>query len=230
MSKLESRAVDTNICCISLRLFEAGQSDLERLIATDARARAENLSATPTPAIKVVGLPATANQHDVVNLLNGIELLHGADSITIVREPTSSPSAVVQLATSQAQLQALSRSNTLLHGSPVQVLPYHVVEAAVSSAALVAASVPFAPLSQGVVSSSLQNQPASEQQSFPFDTTGATLKLRGLPYSADESDVISFFQGVSANQHLHCCMYHCCLHQRWSPSSFSFLPMLGLIT
>lgn len=102
----------------------------------------------------------------------------------------------MQLASAQAQLQALSRSNTLLGATLVQVVPLDAVEAAVNSAALAASSVPFTAQQQGLVSSSQHAQPVSSQQSFPIDTSGATLKLRGLPYSADESDVIAFFEGL----------------------------------
>ena len=202
------------------RLFEAGQSDFERLVATDTGAHT-GVSLQATPAIKVVGLPATASRQGIVDFLSGIEVLHGADSVTIISEQDASTSAVVQLANAAAQLQAISRSNTLFGERPVQVLPCDAVTgAAVSSSAVAGPSDPFA-AQQSLISGSEQPVSAQQAQSFPFDTDGATLKLRGLPYSADETDVIAFFEGaittgrsctVNAFSRRACCLMLCSLH------------------
>ena len=175
-------------------------------MATDANAHpAKSLHAKPAPTIKVVGLPATASRQDVVNFFGGIDIPHGADSVTIITEQDNSTSAVVQLANAQAHLQAISRNNTLFGDIPVHVLPFDAVQEAVVSAAAVAGSSPFTAQQQGLLTASQHEQPGSIQQpqSFPFDTGGSTLKLRGLPYSADESDVIAFFEGGTATTPLH---------------------------
>ena len=167
-------------------------------MATDVSAHTEtSLQAKPATAIKVVGLPAAASRQDVVNFFSGIETLHGAESVTIVSEQDASTSAIVQLANPQARLQAISRSHTLFGDIPVQVLPYNAVQEAAVSSIGVAGSSPFTAQQQGLLTASQHEQPGSIQQppSFPFDTGGSTLKLRGLPYSAVESDVIAFFEG-----------------------------------
>lgn len=167
-------------------------------MATDVSAHTENsLQAKPATAIKVVGLPATASRQDVVNFFSGIETLHGAESVTIISEQDTSTSAIVQLASAQARLQAISRSHTLFGDIPVQVLPYNAVQKAAVSSIGVAGSSPLTAQQQGLLTASQHEQPGGIQQpqSFPFDTGGSTLKLRGLPYSAVESDVIAFFEG-----------------------------------
>lgn len=183
------------MCC---RLFEAGPSEVERLVTLDGGGTtvADTHTQPTSPAVEVLGLPATVSTEEVVSFLTGVELSEAPDRITLFSSQDNSRGAIVLVANSESQAQALSRNQALLDGRPVQVLPYYPRTDASTTAVAVAHDRPAQPIILLNCGQYQHISVAQPGQTYPFRTDGSTLKLRGLPYSAGDADVITFFEGV----------------------------------
>ena len=187
----------------SCRVFEAGESDIghpDRLqlsAPTTSNTAAQHGLCT---AVKVAGVVSSTSAQDIANVLEGVQLLRGLDSITFLGD-----SALVEVADEAAYRIALSRNQAQPSSTHLQVFP--VTPAELASLPTQARHQDNTVGQQHASAGPVQPQYLSARpQPTPLSwlkTDGSTLKLRGLPYSASLSDVITFFQGDDVTYALH---------------------------
>lgn len=191
----------SNAAC---RIFEAGESDIghpDRLHlsvpTTSGNVGQHGLSST---AVRIAGVVSSTSAQDIAAFLEGVQLLHGLDSIIFLGDSAfGGGTAVVEVADETALRLALSRNQTQAGSAHLRVLP------------ITAAELASLPIRTGQQDNTLPHQhasagPAQPQylttrqqltQLSPLNTDGSMLKLRGLPYSASVSDVLTFFEGAN---------------------------------
>ena len=153
--------------------------------------------------VRIAGIVSSTRAQDVADFLEGVQLRRGLDSIIFFGDAAfGNRTPVVEVADENDYQIALSRNQQLPGNAHLQVHP-------ITNEDLAAL-----PRGTGQHSSSVQ-QPASAgpaqfqymsarpQLSPPssLKTDGSTLKLRGLPYTASVSDILTFFEGDDIPTH-----------------------------
>lgn len=153
--------------------------------------------------LRIAGIVSSTRAEDIANLLEGVQLPRGLDSITFFGDAAfGNRIAVVEVADEDAYQVALSRNHQPPGNAHLQVHPITHAELAAlretrqqnSSLQLLASAGP----------TQSQYKSVKPQLSPPpsFRTDGSSLKLRGLPYTASVSDIITFFEGDNTPSHL----------------------------
>ena len=184
--------------------FDFGHSDGAAGNHAPASSSDNAQHAEPITAVKVAGLSSTATVQDVVSVLDGVELRRGLDSAVFLDDQRGGRAALVELANDTALQLALSKNNQVCGNAHLQVVQLTASEVAV----LLRASADGFSFQDRLIpqqhawSQQQQQLPAVRaQQRAPmqFSTDGSTLELRGLPCSANASDILQFFEGALAS-------------------------------
>ena len=150
--------------------------------------------------LRIAGIVSSTCAEDIANLLEGVQLLRGLDSITFFGDAAlGNRTVVVEVADENAYQIALSRNRQSPGNAHLQVHPItHAELAALPRGARQHNLSSQQPASAGPAQ--LQYKSVSPQLLPPpsFRTDGSTLKLRGLPYTASVSDILTFFEGNNA--------------------------------
>ena len=186
---------------LPFRIFEACESDIGTAEDTantvhTAAGSTVPLHGAPITAVRVAGLLSTSTAQDVVDFLQGVQLRRGLDSVVLLGDQgIGSRAAIVEVADEATQRLALTRNNELVGHSRFQVVPLTASEVAIFAQAS-AQGFHLQEPQLGPRDRPQQQQGSAHQQAPSFNTDGSTLKLRGLPYSANITDVQEFLEGA----------------------------------
>lgn len=188
-------------------MFEAGESDIghpDRLHLS-VPTTTSNVAQQGLTAVRIAGVISSTSAQDIANFLDGVHLLHGLDSITFFGD-----SAVVEVADEAAHRIALSRNQAQPGSTHLRVLPVTPAELASlptltrhRDTTIAHQHASTGPVQPQYLSTRPQLAPLSSLR-----TDGSTLKLRGLPYSASLSDILTFFEGDYIPHTPHCQVQH----------------------
>ena len=168
-------------------------------------------------AVRIAGIVSSTSAQDIANFLEGVQLPRGLDSITFFGDSAfGNRTAVVQVADETALRIALSRNQQPPGNGHLQVLPITTTDLPAFHTAV--GQQNDTPAQQHASAGPAQSQMLSTTpQLMPplsLKTDGSTLKLRGLPYTASVSDILTFFEGdnispthfAPTSPHLLCCL------------------------
>ena len=146
--------------------------------------------------VRIAGVVSSTRAQDIANFLEGVQLLRGLESITFFGDAAfGNRTAVVEVADENAYQIALSRNQP--HGNAhLQVHPITNAElAALPRGTGQHSSSGQQPASAGPAQSQYMSTRPQLSPPSSLRTDGSTLKLRGLPYTASVSDILTFFEG-----------------------------------
>ena len=190
------------------RVFEAGESDIGHPDQDPVNVTTFSGNVVQPgllrSTLRIAGIVSSTSAQDVADLLEGVQLPRGLDSITFFGDAAfGNRTAVVEVADENAWQTALSRNQQPPGNAHLQVHPItHAELAALPRGTGQHNSSTQQPASTGPAQ--LQYMSVRPQSSPPpsFRTDGSTLKLRGLPYTASVSDILTFFEGDDTPSHL----------------------------
>ena len=157
--------------------------------------------------LRIAGIVSSTTAQDIADLLDDVQLMRGLDSIIFFGDAAlGNRTAVVEVADENAWQIALSR-NQQSGNAHLQVHPITHAELAALPRGTGQHKSAHQPASTGPAQ--LQYMSVRPQLLPPpsYRTDGSTLKLRGLPYTASVSDILTFFEGDDTPSHL-CTIHH----------------------
>ncbi|XP_071972834.1 G-rich sequence factor 1 isoform X1 [Engystomops pustulosus] len=138
--------------------------------------------------VRARGLPWSCTAEDVLNFFSGCNVRSGADGVHFIFNRDGKPrgDAVIEFETADDLVKALEHHKKYLGQRYVEVFEMSQKDA---ESLLQRLQAPMSPTASSSVS-----QAAQSLAGIPSD---GTVRLRGLPYSCSEQDIVNFFSGLS---------------------------------
>ncbi|KAG9480419.1 hypothetical protein GDO78_012080 [Eleutherodactylus coqui] len=149
--------------------------------------RAVNEGLSKMFIVRARGLPWSCTAEDVLNFFSGCNVRNGADGVHFIFNRDGKPrgDAVIEFETSDDLVKALEQHKKYLGQRYVEVFEMSHKDA---ESLLQRLQAPVSP-----TTSSAASQAAQSMAGTPSD---GTVRLRGLPYSCTEQDIVNFFSGL----------------------------------
>lgn len=138
--------------------------------------------------VRARGLPWSCTAEDVLNFFSGCNVRNGTDGVHFIFNRDGKPrgDAVIEFETADDLVKALEQHKKYLGQRYVEVFEMSQKDA---ESLLQRLQAPMSPTTSSSVS-----QAAQSVAGTPSD---GTVRLRGLPYSCSEQDIVNFFSGLS---------------------------------
>ncbi|XP_075058598.1 G-rich sequence factor 1 isoform X2 [Mixophyes fleayi] len=138
--------------------------------------------------VRARGLPWSCTAEDVVNFFSGCNIRNGEDGVHFMFNRDGKPrgDAVIELESADDLAKALEQHKRYLGQRYVEVFEMSPKDAESLLQRL-----------QAVMSPTTQSSLSQAVQSMSATPNDSTVRLRGLPYSCSEQDIVNFFSGLS---------------------------------
>ncbi|XP_063776189.1 G-rich sequence factor 1 isoform X2 [Pseudophryne corroboree] len=138
--------------------------------------------------VRARGLPWSCTAEDVLNFFSGCNIRNGEDGVHFMFNRDGKPrgDAVIELETADDLAKALEQHKRYLGQRYVEVFEMSPKDAESLLQRL-----------QAVMSPTTQSSLSQSGQSMSVTPNDSTVRLRGLPYSCSEQDIVNFFSGLT---------------------------------
>jgi heterogeneous nuclear ribonucleoprotein F/H len=140
--------------------------------------------------LRVRGMPWSATQEDVVNFFEGCNVKEGGVHFLLNREGRSSGEAFVEMGKFSDFVRGLLCNKKMMGSRYIEVFESDTAEMDV-----ILRERGMGKIVKDDKDNDDHDQKLSTEQPGVYRSGGNYIKLRGLPYSSDEVDIIEFFQG-----------------------------------
>ncbi|XP_069599511.1 G-rich sequence factor 1 [Ranitomeya imitator] len=185
---LESRRPEKSYCTSSYQSPYSLHETEESLDLPEYELGSVNQEPSKMFIVRARGLPWSCTAEDVLNFFSGCNVQSGTEGVHFIFNRDGKPrgDAVIEFETADDLVKALEQHKKYLGQRYVEVFEMSHKDA---ESLLQRLQAPMSPTASSSVS-----QTAQSVAGTPSD---GTVRLRGLPYSCSEQDIVNFFSGLS---------------------------------
>ncbi|XP_071403356.1 G-rich sequence factor 1 [Centroberyx affinis] len=171
-----------------VEVYEVTNSDAEAML------NAESVQAPASDGVvRLRGLPFSCTEDDIKRFFSGLEIMEDGVTIVLDHRGRNSGEAYVQFSSQEVADEALQRDRENIGNRYVEVYPSRSTE--IRSSWRRAESAPQSgPLS--AARRSVPNTQSVYEESVQVPVSDGVVRLRGLPFSCTEDDIMHFFSGL----------------------------------